>query len=227
MTTRLPNPFEAHDLAGWRSATPGVRFPPSFSVERDGEVHLLFVSPVSAPMLHAALDLPAGDAAALLDDRGAAHRRTWGAPLPDADLELVHLGAPGTVPPTDLPSPLLAEPSALPPGCEAALSVQDGCHGVVLSRDPERIARCLRRFLDAYVEAAAGTCARVPALPGAALTGLLAAAPAGATCRPALDVRPRFWVMELDWHDADGGNLGTERWVSEGPHGRWRAGWNW
>jgi hypothetical protein len=227
MTTRLPNPFERHDLSGWRSPTPGVRFPPSFSIERDGDVHLLFVAPVSAPMLRAALDLPAEDAAALLDHRGVAHARPWGAPLPDTDLELVHLGAPGTVPPEDLPSPLVSDPASLPRGCAAALSVQDGCHGVVLSRDPDRISRCLRRFLDAYVEAAAGTCARVPAVPGPALDGLLATAPEGATCRPALDVRPRFWVMDLDWRDADGAALGTDRWVSEGPHGRWRAGWRW
>lgn len=227
MTTRLPNPFEHHDLAGWRSAAPGVRFPPSFSVEQAGDVHMLFVSPVSAPMLHAALDLPAGDPAALLDERGGAQARPWGDAVPDADIELVHLGPGPGLAAGDLPSPLIADPAALPAGCLAALSVQDGCHGVVLSRDPDRLTRCLRRFLDAYVEAAAGTCSDVPALPTSALSGLLDGAPEGASCRPALHVRPRFWVMDLDWHGADGAALGTERWVSEGARGRWRAGWDW
>jgi len=227
MTTRLPNPFESHDLSGWPSATPGVRFPPSFGLERDGDVNLLFIAPVSAPMLRAALGLPDGDAAALLDHRGRAHAHVWGAPLPDGDLEFVHLGVAGTRPPPDLPSPLVSGPASLPAGCAAALSVQDGCHGVVLSRDPARISRCLRRFLDAYVEAAAGTSPRVPDVPGAALEGLLTTAPEGATCSPSLDMRPRFWVLDLAWRDAEGEELFVDRWVSEGADGRWRAGWRW
>jgi hypothetical protein len=226
MTTRLPNPFDHHDLVGWAPAQPGVRFPPSFRVERADDVHLLCASPVSAPQLHRALGLGAAEPAVQLDERGDAHACAWGETLADEDVELVHLGDPDAAV-HDLPVPLLAAPESLPPGSRAALSVQDGCHGAVLSRDPDLLARCLGRFLDAYVEAASGDCGAVPGLAEGTLQGLLARAPEGATCRPSLEMHPRYWVLVLSWQSEDGEALHTERWIAEGPGGRWRAGWRW
>ncbi len=234
MTARSPrlNPFLRHALAGWAPEHPQVRFPATFSVTEEGPNRALYLSPVGLEVLHAALDLPAADAALVRGDAGAAEI-AWGElPHGDDDIEVVHLGASPAPEASgvDVPEPLLADPSAAVAtgrGGRVALSLSDGCHGVVLSPDPELLARCLAGFLTSYVEAVVGPEIGLPPLTRDLLAPLIAPRPAGETCTATLALRARYWRLDLDWVDPAGEATDTERWVCEGPGGRWRAGWSW
>lgn len=202
------------------------------AVHEEGENLALYLTPVSLPRLSRAVGAAPDDLALILPDGADAPRTCrWDALYElELELDLVHL--PARTPAhalegLELPVPLLAAPEeALPAelGSRLALSVQDGCHGVVISRDQELLARCLGTVLDDYLSAVAGEQAAGAPLEGDLLQDLLEPQPPGACLELSFQRRSRYWLLEATGLGDGAGSSG--RWVCERGGGRWRA-WRW
>jgi hypothetical protein len=232
MTLRQPrpaqeNPFLAFSLDGWERDDGPIRYPVSFSVHAEGGNLGLYLSPVDLVALQAALDLPAADNALVL--RG---ERRWTVPwemvgVLGQDVDVVHVSAGIDADDLDLPEPLLSNPAqAVPDGSVVALSLHDGCHAAIYSRDRDVLGRVLQGFLGDYQATVVGRPVVIPDLTDELLHALLEPRPAGAFTRVRLRPARRYWVLELHHGLGDGGAV-DERWVCEGEGGRWRSGWAW
>jgi len=147
------------------------------------------------------------------------------------EVELVHLprGVDADSVADQLPCPLLGRPDRAVPtelGSRVAISLQDGCHGAVLTPDPSLIRHCLRAFIGDLQVAVLGRDAEVPDLLDSLLDPLLDPLPMDAWWNLHLQTGRRYWTMEFILNDGEG-VAQTTRWVSEGEGGHWRAGWSW
>jgi hypothetical protein len=202
----------------------------TFAVYREGPMLGLYLAPIDLVSLHRALDLPDDDQAAILDPIEAPRICAWTelAEL-EGEAEVVHMPKDHAVDLVRLPYPLLASPSrAVPQGSQAAISLQDGCHGVVLSPHGEVLARCLMGFVRTHLEQQLGDvkAEELPTLPAHLLAPFVEPIPPGAWYGMHLDLHKRYWLMEFELHDEDDVHP-AGRWVAEGAGGRWRGGWSW
>jgi hypothetical protein len=234
-------------LFDWREGERRARFPVTFAVERESRrVWSLRVVPAGPAQLAGGLGLVAGDRLLLLSGGGPmavyAPRLARGVPmvpgtlLPrlQAPVELIHVprGRGGRVALGEIPTSLLADPEAAVPeawGSRFAISIQDGCHGVVYAAELALLRTCLRSFLQAYQRAVVGADLALPPMPDALLEPLLEPRAPDHYVEVSFEPGPRYWTMEHCVLAA-----GSERpvqdptrWVSEGAGGTWRAGWSW
>lgn len=226
--------FSRHALHRWHGGQQGARFPVTCAVYEEGQNLALYVTPVHLGALARSVELAPDDLALVLEGApgvapGSVHR--WGE-LSSLDLEadLVHLPH-GTA--TDaqlldeLPIPLLSSVEhALPVelGSRVAISVADGCHGVVIAREPALLGRCLSTLLDDYLAAVLGPEAPAGTFDSEVLEELLAPQAPGACFELTFTQRRRYWLL-------DARPQGSEsepglRWVCERGGGRWRS-WSW
>lgn len=223
------SPFHA-----WRLSEPGradpAPYPVTMSLSQEGPNRVLYLTPTSLPSLGRALRFDDDDLAVLLDLGTGVQTCRWGELEELRGVsELLHVPRrQGALPATldELPSPLLAAPElALPRalGSQAALCVHDGCHGAVIARAPEVIARCLVGFLTEYVRAQT-LAPEVPTLTPQMIAPLLAPQAPGCWHNLSFQAGRRYWT--LDAHE-QGGTGRTFRLVCEAERGRWRAGWSW
>lgn len=204
------------------------------AVSEEGDNLALYLTPVSLGTLARSVRLGPDELALVLEDvaRGEEARLCRWQDLEALDLEadLVHLpaGTRGDDLALDaLPAPLLAcVEQALPTelGSRVALSVQDGCHGVVIAREPSLLAECLSAHLDDYLSAVLGQDAPPGTFDPLLLSELLEPRPPGACYELKLTERRRYWILDAEQR---GGGSGPDlRWVCEAGGGRWRA-WSW
>ncbi len=234
-------------LVDWRASEQRVRFPVVFAVEREStRIWSLRTVPVFVTQLAVALSMPASDRLLLLSGGGIAavyaRRTRLGMPLVPATLlprlqapvELIHVrrGCASRIKARDLPTSVLSDPDRAVPvawGSRFALSIQDGCHGVIYSPERDLLRRCLRSYLVHYQQSVLARDAVLPPLPDRLLEPLLDPLPPGTYVEVTFEPGSRFWTMDLSLLEA-----GSERpldqscrWVCEGEGGSWRAGWSW
>jgi hypothetical protein len=248
-------PLEAHSaqipicklLVGWNESEQKLRFPVTFAVERETErIWSLRIVPAGIAQLASALAVPAADRLLLLSGGGVgavyAPRVGDGAPLVPATLlprlrapvELIHVarGRAGSIQPDAVPTTLLGDPEAALPeawGSRFAVSIQDGCHGVIYAHDRSLLRACLRSYLGAYQRAVLGAEQPLPAMPDALLDPLLEPMSPDAYVEASFVPGERFWTMELRMLTAGSETPLAEstRWVCEAVDGSWRDGWAW
>jgi hypothetical protein len=247
--TRLPSkdPFLDQVLVGWAPWDRRLRFPVTFSVEKETDrVMALRASPMGLSSLLGALPRRQKDCYAVLS--GGGESLSGCLRLPDgqalcsgkdvhrlsAPLEIVHLGQLdlGVARNLRLPETVLLHPDrVLPPGSTSgfALSIQDGCHGLLLCTEKKILRNCLRVFLEACQRSVLGGEGRIPPISDALLEPLLVSTPPGVFRELRFLRGQHFWRMEFQRVVAGyGGPLDeTLQWVCEGSEGRWRAGWHW
>ncbi|MFH1466718.1 MAG: hypothetical protein ABIO70_20195 [Pseudomonadota bacterium] len=234
-------------LFDWREGEHKARFPVTFAVERESaRVWSMRFVPVGPAQLAPSLRIAAGDRLLLLSGGGPtavyAPRLRRGVPLVPATLlprlrapvELVHVprGFASRIAFDEIPTSLLADPeAALPMGWASrfALSIQDGCHGVVYTTDPELLRSCLRSFLQAYQHGVLGADIALPPMPDRLLEPLMVPRAPDTYVEVSFDPGSRFWSMEHCVLEAGSENPVQEpvRWVCEGAGGSWRVGWSW
>ncbi len=234
-------------LVEWNAAEKKVRFPVTFAVERESpRLWSLRLVPTGVAQLATALTLPAADRLLLLSGGGIgavyAPRIRDGIPVVPATLlprlqapvELVHVarGLAGSIRPADLPTCVLSDPEAAVPeawGSRFALSIQDGCHGVLYSPEVGLLRSCLRGWLLSYQRGLLGREAHLPSLPDRLLDPLLEPLPPDTYIEASFQPSSRYWVLDLRLLEAGSEDPLDEsmRWVCEGEGGSWRAGWSW
>ncbi len=238
------NPFLGQVLVGSGREADPVRFPVTFAVERESErIWSLRMVPVGPGQVAPALDLGRDDRALVLSGGGLeairARTRWKGLPiLPAAaalrlqpPVEWIHLPT-GVQPRGEPPTSLLAHPEAALPeawGSRVALSVQDACHGELLSADPAVLRSALRAFLQCYQVSRIGRDADLPPIPDGLLNPLLEPLAPAAYHEAVFLPGERFWCLEFRVREAGAAPdpSAIVRWVSEGEGGTWRAGWSW
>lgn len=236
------NPFLTNRLEGWTPPHPNVGFPVTFGVYREGPNMALYLTPSGVGPLKEAVNLPPRDQAVVLDgsllwEVGQNVSMPWAAvDRMRNEVDIIHL--PEAVDLTcdqvqrvitDLPVPLLARPDAALPaslGSQVAIAVNDGCHGAVIARDTDLLARCLQRFIEEFIVAVRLEDTHLPELDPSLLSHLLAPLPEGSWYELNLKLSRRVWTLEFEFYD-DEGPSDVFRWVCEGEGGRWRAGWSW
>jgi hypothetical protein len=227
-------PFLAQRLAVG-SESELARFPATFSVHDEDGVFGLYISPVDLGWLASALALPPGDRAVLVDGHGKGRSGTtvpWSSLAHlTGEVELVHLPADraAEAPSLDLPIPLLADPGRVLServGSRVAVSLQDNCHAVVLTREPELLSRCVGAFIAGFIESNRPDNEVAPTFDPALVAPFVDPIPDDSWLELDLDTSRRFWTLSITEHGEDQYERAT-RWVSEGPNGRWRAGWSW
>lgn len=211
---------------------PLVRYPVSCAVYAEGENRALYLTPAELGPLASSLALPGEDLALLLDASpglSAPRALAWSALLDiEGEADLVHLPARTSLEEPalgQLPVPLLACAAEAVPvelGSRVAISVADGCHGAVITRDEAVLRRCLTGFLTGYLRAILGPGPALPPIGDELLRPLLAPQPPD-TCY-LLEFRPRRRYWTLDARSPSG--AARHRWVCEAESGRWRA-WTW
>jgi len=234
-------------LLDWSGTERRVRFPVTFAVERESpRVWSLRTVPVDVGQLAPALALPATDRLLLLSGGGVgavyAKRTAVGLPLVPATLlprlrapvELIHVGrgAPRELDARSIPTTVLSDPeAALPPqwGSHFAMSIQDGCHGVVYAASRALLRKCLRAFLQSYQVSLLGRAADLPPISDELLDPLLEPMAPDSFVEVSFASSARFWTM--DFHHLEAGSRypagDALRWVCEGERGSWRSGWSW
>lgn len=141
----------------------------------------------------------------------------------------------GQVSPEDLldrlPSCLLAAPdSALPEelGARAALVVDERGEAVVLSRQPELLARCLAPSLEQTLRAALHG-EELPTASVEALTTLIAPMEDAAWCQLTVEEYGHYRALVVEIRDGQQGGRTVDRshWVAPRRGGSWRTDWSW
>ena len=228
------NPFSTQRLAGADCGP--TRYPASFALHDEGGLYGLYLSPATLGWLGEVLQIPDGDRALVVEGRlgrGPGTTLPWTAlDLLHCDVDIVHLPADSAPEAAvlDLPVPLLARPDEAVPeqvGSRVAISLHDGCHAVVLTREDELVSLCVRAFFDAYVASATGRDrVEVPDLSDELLSSLLDPVPDDEWRTLHLDMHQRFWTLDIH-SSSETAPSECIRWVAEGPGGRWRSGWAW
>ncbi len=234
-------------LVGWNASEQKVRFPVTFAVEREtSSVWSLRMVPAGIAQLAPALTLNAADRLVLLSGGGVgavyAPRVRRGVPVVPSTLlprlvapvELIHVarGRAGSIRAEDIPTCLLSDPEAALPeswGSRFALSIQDGCHGIIYSRERALLRSCLRAYLRSYQRSVLGEHGQLPPLPDALLDPLLEPHSPDTYVEVLFQPSDRYWTLELRLLQA-GSEVPLDeslRWVCEGEGGTWRSGWSW
>jgi hypothetical protein len=241
------NPFLGHALLGWTPWNDRIRYPVTFSVEQETDrIRALRAAPIGMSQIAPALPTNPGEHVAILAGGGGItaefSRGPDGITIAPATIlsrllppfEVIHLGSvkPEALEPGQLPDSVLLDPeTVLKPGCRFlfALSIQDGCHGLMLSEDRALLRGCLAAFLMSYQVALLGRPADLPSLPDELMETLLEATPPDTFHEVRFHPREHYWSMEFLTQVAGSGGPEIEpiRWVAEGEHGRWREGWSW
>jgi len=234
-------------LVGWNAAEQKVRFPVTFAVERETDrVWSLRMVPAGIAQLASALSLGASDRLLLLSGGGVgavyAPRVRPGVPVVPATLlprlqapvELIHVarGCAGSIRAQDIPTSLLSDPEAALPeawGSRFALSIQDGCHGVIYTHERSLLRACLRAYLRSYQSSVLSEHTQLPPLPDALLDPLLEPYSPDTYVEVLFQPSDRYWTLELRLLRAGSEEPLDEsiRWVCEGEGGAWRSGWSW
>ncbi|MBN1335402.1 MAG: hypothetical protein JXB39_05530 [Deltaproteobacteria bacterium] len=238
------NPFLGQVLVGSGHEADPIRFPVTFAVDRESErIWALRLVPLGPAQVVPALGLAEADRVLVLSGGGLeairARSRWKGLPVAPSGaasrlqppVEWIHLPA-GVRPHGETPPSLLANPEASLPatwGSRVALSVQDACHGVILTPDVHLVRSALRAFLQCYQVSLIGRDANLPPIPDRLLDPLLEPLAAAAYHEAVFLPGERFWSLEFRVREAGAARapLDTFRWVSEGEGGTWRAGWSW
>lgn len=239
------NPLLGQVLHGWEPWDDHIRYPVTFAVERETDhILALRITPLCLQALLPALSRVEGGYLALCSGGGelasclprgldgislcAASRLSQvGVPF-----ELIHLGelTPAEIDLGKFPGSILLAPErALLKGSRYALSIEDACHGVLFTEDPELLRACLASFLEFFQVTLLGRAAELPPMPDALLDPLLEPTEPGVFREVRFHPGQRYWSMEF--YTLLAGNRQpfghTVRWVSEGERGRWRDGWRW
>jgi hypothetical protein len=234
-------------LVGWNADEQKVRFPVIFAVEREtSRVWSLRMVPAGIAQLAPALSFSSSDRLMLLSGGGVgavyAPRIRRGVPLVPATLlprlqapvEMIHVsrGCAGTIQPDEVPTSLLGDPEAALPqawGSRFALSIQDGCHGVLYTPDRQVLRDCLRAYLRSYQRSVLSELTPLPPLTDELLEPLLEPQSPDTYVEVQFEPGERFWTLELRLMQAGSEEPIDEaiRWVSEGEGGSWRCGWSW
>lgn len=110
-----------------------------------------------------------------------------------------------------------------------AVSIQDGAHGVIFTREPGVLVEAARAFLEAQIAAATGGQAPPP-IADEALLPLLEPLPDEQWREAQLLRKRRYWILALFTVCVDGTRrfrpVDQIRWVG-GPGRAWRDGWSW
>jgi hypothetical protein len=238
------NPFLGQVLVGSGHEADPVRFPVTFAVERESErIWALRMVPVGPGQVAPALGLQPEDRVLVLSGGGleaiSARTRWKGLPLLPAaavgrlkpPVEWIHLPA-GVRPHGEPPPSLLANPGTSLPeawGSRAALSVQDACHGELLTPHVSVMKSALRAFLQCYQVSLIGRDADLPPIPDRLLDPLME--PLAPAAYHEVVFLPGDHVWRLEFRVLEAGAPADPatafRWVSEGEGGTWRAGWTW
>ncbi len=234
-------------LVGWDSTDKKVRFPVTFAVERETDrVWSMRMVPAGIAQLAPALSFSSPDRLLLLSGGGVgavyAPRVRRGVPVVPATLlprlqapvELIHVarGKAGSIRAADIPTTLLQDPEAAVPeawGSRFALSIQDGCHGVIYTPERGLLRSCLRAYLRSYQRSVLAEHAQLPPLPDALLDPLLEPYSPDTYVEVLFQPSDRYWTLELSLLQAGSEEPLDEsiRWVCEGEGGTWRSGWSW
>jgi len=242
------NPFLGQVLLGWNAKNAVVRYPVSFAVHDERErVRSLYLSPVCLDQIGEALPLRERDHVVILSGGGSAVQE-WGTPLTETYAlypvtQLSELESPvefADFSPAankdeiaeHIFEPILAYPEiALPEaiGTRFALTLDDRCHGVLLTRDEDLISSVLSHFLKALQVSRLGRDADLPELDAHLLDSLIQPVEDEAYHEVRFEPRRRHWTLEFRAAWAGLWEVGSDtvRWVSEGERGRWRTGWSW
>ncbi len=244
---RVPRTPLSKLLVGWDAGEQRVRFPVIFAVERETpRVWSLRMVPAGMAQLAPALSFCSSDRLMLLSGGGVgavyAPRIRRGVPMVPATLlprlrapvEMIHVasGCAGGIQAADIPTSLLGDPeSALPEawGSRFALSIQDGCHGVLYTPDRQVLRDCLRAYLRSYQRSVLTELTPLPPLTDELLDPLLEPRSPDTYVEVQFEPGDRYWTLELRLLQAGSEEPIDEsiRWVSEGSGGSWRCGWSW
>ena len=234
------NPFRENVLTTFEPVVPHIRYPVTIGLYEEGANLGLFVAPVDLPLIQRLTASQHGDHAlvlsgsAILDDAFmAANNQPRLIPWSeihtlDGELDLIHVprSTPIDLATIDIPTPILAAPAHAVPtelGSRLAVSFNDGCHAAVISPDRSLIKDCLTGFIEAYAATAANSLT-APPIKADLVAPLLRPMVPGEWRELRFQVRKRYWMIEVA---EQGDPRRSTRWVSEGPHGRWRNGWYW
>ena len=243
------NPFIGQVLRGSDAAAGGiVQYPVSFAVhDESAEVRSLYLSPICLQQIGTALPLDGRDQVVILSGGGPAVQE-WGTPLMGVYTlypvsQLAELQAPVEI--VDFKpeathadilehvfEPVLAYPEIAVPqeiGSRFALTIDETCHAVLLTREAPVLSAVLTNFLQALQVSRLGRDADLPDLDAELLDELIQPVEDEAYHEVRFEPRRRHWTLEFraSWAGLWEAGSDSVRWVSEGEQGRWRTGWSW